>query len=108
MSIVIENEPKSIGKYDDMEGRKICKENDFMNTIMKISENDEFKKLLSEYCTTGTDTKTVFMYLKIYNYIDQKYGKTITPYQKISIVSKLIKNKDSRHEITTKTQQFLM
>jgi hypothetical protein len=108
MSIVIVDEPKSIGKYEDAEGRKICKENDFMNTIMKISENEEFKKLLSEYCTTGTDTKTVFMYLKIYNYIDEKYGKTISPYQKISIVSKLIKNRESRHEITTKTQQFLM
>lgn len=108
MSIVIVNEPKSVGKHEEAEGRKLCKENEFMNTIMNISENEEFKKLISEYCTTGTDTKTVFMYLKIYNYIDEKYGKSISPYQKISIVSKLIKNKDSRHEITTKTQKFLM
>lgn len=89
------------------EGRQICFNNDFMKTLMMTVENPYCKKLLSEYCQTGLDTKTVCMYLKLYSSIDQRYNRELSPYQKICIVSNLIKNKQTRRLIAQKTQEFL-
>lgn len=95
------------GDNEEKEGIRLCQENDFMYLLMQTAENPACKRLLRDYCNTGMDTKTVCMYLKLYSYIDQNYSRDLSPYQKICIISNLIKNKETRRFITQKTQEFL-
>lgn len=98
-----------VAKNESMinEGKQICEENEFMRLLMQVGEDAAFKKLIKGYCKTGMDMKTIFMYLKLYVHIDEYYRPGLNEYQKICIISNLIKNRETRRFIVEKTQNFL-
>lgn len=93
-------------KYHD-QGKKICEENEFMHLLMQAGETTAVQTLFKNYAQTGIDTKTLCMYLKLYVHIDENYRSQLNPYQKICLISNLIKNRNSRSYIVQKTQEFL-
>lgn len=97
---------KDYAKYHD-QGRKICEENEFMSLLMQAGENNAIQTLFRDYAKTGMDTKTLCMYLKLYAHVDENYRSSLNPYQKICLISNLIRNKQSRSFIVQKTQDFL-
>ena len=94
------------GKVDESKGRRICEKNEFMQTIMNTGETPFCKKLLNDYCENKYDIKTVFMFLMLYNSISNKYGDKLNKYQKIYLLSLMMKNKDIRHQICLKLQSI--
>tara|TARA_Y100000389_G_scaffold127415_1_gene124736 strand:+ start:627 stop:956 length:330 start_codon:yes stop_codon:yes gene_type:complete len=89
----IDNDEKKLEKT----GRKIYKNNNFFKSLADIMEHPIFKNFVKNYIKDQTDLKVVFIFMNMYNYLEEKYN--FTSYQKIAIIKKLMSNSVSRQII---------
>jgi hypothetical protein len=96
---------KKIKEYE-RRGWKIFNKNKNMHDLAVVMENEQFKQFFDEHFKTWDDVKTIIMFMKVYQLIDNTYP-LFTPQQKICILHDIIENKDSRHTISTYMQNWI-
>lgn len=94
------NSHESNGKY-------IYKTNEHFRKLATVMEHPEFREFYNSYMSDWEDTKTIIMFMKLYDAVEKHTKITLTPYQKISIVKEMIDDPEKRRvickEFTDKT-----
>lgn len=94
--------PNQINKCltnDENKGKKLYKQNETYRLIANCLENPDFQKLFNNYFDTIDNLKVILMFMKLYNQIGKNSPIELNGYQKLSIMDKLMKDKDFRRKI---------
>jgi len=90
----------------DQYGKKLYQTNENYKQLANVMEHPEFKEFFDKHFDTLDNTKTILMFIKLYQNIEKSYITELNPYQKIAILDGLIKDKDNRQEIVDKFLQL--
>jgi len=82
------------------EGMRILNENHFFQDLVKLMENEEFKKFFKKHMCDWTSVKSTVIYMKLYDEFKTKY-KNITDNDLqesivVYLLCKIMRNKDLR------------
>ena len=90
-----------VSSPNDLEekGRKIYRQNEHFRKLANIMEHPEFREFYNSYMNDWEDTKTIIMFMKLYEAVEKHTQITLTPYQKISIVKDMIDDPEKRRVI---------
>lgn len=100
----------SISK-DDLEsientGKELYKKNKTYQNIVNCIEHPEFRKLFDNHFKDISSLKTILMFLKVYESVEKMSPIQLSPYQKLAIMDKMIKDSDIRQEIVKNVKIF--
>ena len=91
----------------EMTGRKLYQENKNYRKLCNIMEHPEFREFFDEYFKDWSDTKTILMFMKLYQEIE-KQMPVLTGYQKISVLNNAFKNPKIRRSLIEKYIQLTL
>lgn len=80
-------------------GKKLYQTNSNYRNIVNVMEHPEFRKFFGTHFQNLSTTKTILMFMKLYEAIEKKSKIPLNGYQKIAIVDQIIKNRQIRQEI---------
>lgn len=83
----------------EKDGKKLYKQNETYKLLANCLENPDFQKLFNNHFDTLDNLKVILMFMKLYNQIGKNYPIELNGYQKLSIMDKLMKDKDFRRKI---------
>lgn len=90
---------KNINSYlDDSEklGKKLYKDNSNYKAIANIMEHPEFRSFYNKHFTDWDSIKTIVMFLKLYEDIENTSTVKLNGYHKLSILDTVMKDRDMR------------
>ena len=90
--------PTSIAKMEE-KGKQIYKQNQHFRRLTHIMEHPEFREFFDEYMNDWESTKTIIMFMKIYEAIEKHSDVQLSPYQKIAIVKDVVDDHELRHKV---------
>jgi hypothetical protein len=76
-------------------GKHIYSTNQHYRNLCTIMEHPEFRNFYNLYLKNIEDSKTILMFMKMYDKIDNHF-KSLNSFQKISILKDMIDNSESR------------
>ena len=89
-----------ISENNLQEGKRILKENTFFQDLVKLMENEEFKRFFKKHMFDWSSVKSTVIYMKLYDEFKTKYKKLTDEELQESIVvyllCKIMRNKDLR------------
>ena len=97
--VKIVNLDSSILENSQESGKKLYKQNKNYRDIANLMEHPEFREFYNTHFTDWYDIKTIVMFLKLYEEIEKRSSISLSGYQKIDILDRLIKNEEIRHKI---------
>lgn len=77
-------------------GQKLYKSNPNYRNIATVMEHPEFRNFYDTYMSDLFTTKTILMFLKLYEMIEEHSSVELTPYQKITILHEIMNSKEMR------------
>lgn len=80
-------------------GKQIYKQNQHFRRLAHIMEHPEFREFYDEYMKDWDSTKTIIMFMKIYEAIEKHSDVQLSPYQKIAVVKDVVDDGELRHKI---------
>lgn len=83
----------------ETKGKQIYKNNEHFRRLANVMEHPEFREFYNSYMNDWEDTKTIIMFMKLYEAVEKHAKITLTPYQKISIVKDMIDDPEKRRVI---------
>jgi uncharacterized protein involved in tellurium resistance len=83
----------------ELKGKHIYKTNEHFRRLANVMEHPEFREFYNSYMNDWEDTKTIIMFMKLYEAVEKHTKITLTPYQKISIVKDMIDDPEKRRVI---------
>jgi hypothetical protein len=95
--------PLKLRTYDLKESEKVGKHlykyNENYRTIANCMEHPEFRKLFDKYFSDSESVKTILMFMKLYQGIENSSNIKLNGYQKITMLDSIINNKVLRQKI---------
>jgi len=76
----------------EVEGRKLYQTNQHYRNIVTVMEHPEFRKFYDLYMNDHLSMRTIIMFLKLYDAIEKKGKKHLTPYQKLTVLDQIMSN----------------
>ena len=99
-------------EQSEKNGKKLYKKNKNYRTIANCMEHPEFRKIFNEYFNDLDDLKTLLVFLKLYQGIENASLVELNGYQKISILDSIIKDRKLRRqickEVSDKTKNLMI
>lgn len=83
----------------EAKGRQIYKSNQHFRNVAEVMEHPEFRKFYEMYMEDWDSTRTILMFMKLYEAVEKRSNMALTPYQKIAIVEKIMTTSDLRKEV---------
>lgn len=81
------------------QGKKIYQKNTSLRDIATVMEHPEFRSFVDRYFNNVADAQSALMLIKTYQKIEKCFPK-LDPYQKISLLHKIIGNSNTRRQMT--------
>lgn len=107
MSQLISKQDVQLIEQKEQEGRKVYKSNPHYQMVANLMENPEFRKFYNEYLQDLTSIKTIMLFLKLYETVEQHAGIELSPYQKIAIIKDLIEDATMRRKACSELDNIL-
>jgi hypothetical protein len=94
--------------YDTAEdkGRKIYQQNQHLRKLANVMEHPEFRDFFDTYMKDWDSTKTILMFMKVYEAIEKHSSVGLSPYQKIAIVKDVIDDSEMRRKVVQGIQNW--
>lgn len=86
-------------KILEREGKIIYKTNKHYRRLANVMEHPEFREFFEQYMKDWETTKTMIMFMKIYQNVEKQSVKPLTTFEKIAITKKLLEDKNTRLDI---------
>ena len=87
-------------------GKYLYKQNDNYRTIANCMEHPEFRKLFDDQFSSWDNVKNILMFLKLYQEIEKSSSFELNEYQKLSILNNIMKDRELRHGICQKVNNY--
>lgn len=103
-NITLYTPKENVQKYLDIsekQGKQLYKDNSNYKALANMMEHPEFRDFYNKYLTDWDSIKTIVMFLKLYEKIENTSTLNLNGFQKLSILDTLIKDKDIRTKIIT-------
>jgi hypothetical protein len=82
----------------ESKGKLVYTTNQHFRNLVTVMEHPEFRNFYNTYLRNFEDAKTMLMFMKMYEHIDNHFN-TLNPYQKISILKDIVDNSETRKKI---------
>jgi hypothetical protein len=90
----------------DEKGRKLYKTNKNYERIVKLMEHPDFREFYDEYLRDISTTKSVFLFLKLYEAIEARSSVPLTPFEKIALINEVVSDPEKREQLCEGVQQW--
>jgi hypothetical protein len=77
-------------------GRKLYKSNQHYRNVATVMEHPEFRNFYDTYMTDWCTAKTIVMFMKVYEALEENSSVELTPYQKLSILHEVMIDSEIR------------
>ena len=98
MNQLVTSQSESMNSHES-NGKYIYKTNEHFRKLATVMEHPEFREFYNLYMTDWDHTKTIIMFMKLYDAVEKHTKITLTPFQKISIVKEMIDDPEKRRLI---------
>lgn len=83
----------------ELRGQKLYQENKHYRRLANVMEHPEFREFFDEYMKDWDSTKTILMFMKMYEAIEKHSDIELKPYQKIAVVEEMISDEKLRQQV---------
>lgn len=91
----------------DFKGRKLYNSNPIYRDLATVMEHPEFKMFYDKYLSNRQNFGVIMLFLKLYNDITEEVNDELNGYQKLYMMSELLKNVELRHNLVEEILQFV-
>lgn len=95
-----------IDKKSETQGRLIYQNNKHYRKLLNVMEHPEFKEFFELYMKDWETTKTMLMFMKLYETLTKSFPKS-TPYQRLFILKTLINDTKLRPKIIKSMEEWI-
>jgi hypothetical protein len=92
----------------DEKGRQLYSSNKNYQRIVKLMEHPDFREFYDEYLRDVSTTKSVFLFLKLYEAIETRSSVPLTPFEKIALVNEVVSDPEKRQQLCQGVQQWFV
>lgn len=87
-------------------GRLLYRNNSNYRNIVNVMEHPEFKEFFKNYFQDWTNTKTILMFMKLYEAIEKESNIPLTGYQKLAILDDIINDRQIRQKVVAEMNKL--
>ena len=80
-------------------GKILYKNNSQFQRLSNLMEHPEYRAFFRDYMNDWQTAKTMIMFMKLYEAIENRCEKDLSPYEKISILDNIINNSELRQKV---------
>jgi hypothetical protein len=77
-------------------GKEIYSDNPHFRRLANVMEHPEFREFFNEYMKDWETTKTIIMFMKLYESIENNSNVELNPHEKIAILKDIIEDPNMR------------
>lgn len=88
-------------------GQRLYRRNQHLRRLANVMEHPEFRQFYDTYLQDWHNAKAMLIFMKLYEAVEKRSERPLTPYQKLAVVQELYDNSYLREQICQSNQLWL-